>query len=296
MFEKAKSLKKRLKLFLWGDSGVGKTTLALQFPKPVVLDLEGGADQYGDDFAFDVLRTVDADEIMQAVQWLGSHETQYSTVIIDPITIYWDALQRKWSDIFLERHKDKKGWKHEFYDFQPRDWMTLKSEHKAFLRRLVALDMNVVVTARQKVQYEEGSLMRVSGTTFDGEKNLPYLFDTVVQMYRDQKGRRMGSVLKDRTNTLPDGEFEIKYTVFEALFGKECLERKAEPNMIGEKQLSQIFDFWTLVPDEDKTKTFKLYGIEALEDLNREQAKEILAGLKKKYGGAFAEKSKAITG
>jgi len=153
-----------------------------------------------------------------------------------------------------------------------------------------------VVTARQKVQYEEGSLMRVSGTTFDGEKNLPYLFDTVVQMYRDQKGRRMGSVLKDRTNTLPDGEFEIKYTVFEALFGKECLERKAEPNMIGEKQLSQIFDFWTLVPDEDKTKTFKLYGIEALEDLNREQAKEILAGLKKKYGGAFAEKSKAITG
>jgi hypothetical protein len=41
-FQKAKSLDRRLKLFLWGDSGVGKTTLALQFPRPVVIDLEGG--------------------------------------------------------------------------------------------------------------------------------------------------------------------------------------------------------------------------------------------------------------
>ena len=37
-FQKARSLPKRLKLFLWGDSGVGKTTLALQFPSPVAKD------------------------------------------------------------------------------------------------------------------------------------------------------------------------------------------------------------------------------------------------------------------
>ena len=69
-FVKAKGLQKRLKLFLWGDSGVGKTTLALRFPKPVVIDMEGGTDLYGDAFEFEVLRTITADEAMEAVDWL----------------------------------------------------------------------------------------------------------------------------------------------------------------------------------------------------------------------------------
>ena len=55
-FQQAKSVTKKLKLFLWGPPGGGKTTLSLQFNKPVVIDLEGGSDLYGDAFQFDVLR------------------------------------------------------------------------------------------------------------------------------------------------------------------------------------------------------------------------------------------------
>ena len=47
-FQPAASSDRRLKLLLWGDSGVGKTTLALQFPHPAVIDLEGGTEHYGD--------------------------------------------------------------------------------------------------------------------------------------------------------------------------------------------------------------------------------------------------------
>ena len=49
-FAPAGAAVKRLKLFLWGDSGVGKTTLALHFPMCVVLDMERGTDHYGDSF------------------------------------------------------------------------------------------------------------------------------------------------------------------------------------------------------------------------------------------------------
>jgi len=115
-FQKARSLDKRLKLFLWGDSGVGKTTLALQFPKPVVIDFEGGADLYGEAFDFDVLRASTADEAMEAVQWLHGHAHPHRTLVIDPITVYWDALQKKWSDVFLRRNRGSKGYKFEFYD------------------------------------------------------------------------------------------------------------------------------------------------------------------------------------
>ena len=50
---------------------------------------------------------------------------------------------------------------------EPKDWMTLKSEFKELIRKLIALDMNVILTARQKTQYKEGSFMVAMGETFD---------------------------------------------------------------------------------------------------------------------------------
>ena len=123
-FQRAGSRNNRLKLFLWGDSGVGKTTLALQFCNPVVIDLEAGTELYGEAFTFDVLHATTADEVMEAVDWLLKNRHDYRTLVIDPITIYWDALQKKWSDIFLRRNKGSKGYRHEFYDLQPKDWMS----------------------------------------------------------------------------------------------------------------------------------------------------------------------------
>jgi hypothetical protein len=150
-FAKAATRHRLLKILVWGDSGAGKTTLALQFPQPVVIDLEGGADLYGDAYSFDVRRASTADEVMETVDWLLTNTHEYRTLVIDPITVYWDALQKKWSDIFLRRNKGSKGFKFEFYDLQPRDWMTIKAEFKELIRKLIAVDMNVVVTARQKV-------------------------------------------------------------------------------------------------------------------------------------------------
>ena len=54
----------------------------------------------------------------------------------------------------------------------------------------------------------DGGFMRAIGETFDGEKSLPYVFDTIVRLYRDKNGRFMGECLKDRSGKLPLGEFE----------------------------------------------------------------------------------------
>jgi hypothetical protein len=291
-FQKARSLEKRLKLFLWGDSGVGKTTLSLQFPKPVVIDLEGGADLYGEAFDFDVLRASTADEVMEAVQWLLTRPHAYRTLVIDPITVYWDALQKKWSDVFLRRNKGSKGYKFEFYDLQPRDWMTVKAEFKDLIRKLIALDMNVIVTARQKVQYADGAFMKAIGETFDGEKSLPYLFDTIVRLYRDEKGRFLGECLKDRSNKLPAGAFEVSYARFEELFGKKALARKARPTAFAtDEQKRQIRDSiarFGLSP-EQVTKRLAAYGAESLDDLTEENARVIIS----KFESALAAKGGA---
>jgi hypothetical protein len=281
-FRKARTIEKRLKLFLWGPSGAGKTTISLQFPKPVVIDLEGGTDLYGDKFEFDVLRTTNADEVIEAINWLAEHDHGYATLVLDPITIFWDALQKKWSDIFLMRNKTSKGYKHEFYDLQVRDWMTVKSEFKEFIRKLIALDMNVVVTAREKTQYADGGFMKAIGETFDGEKSLPYLFDTIIRLYRDSAGIFKAQNIKDRTGKLPSGEFAPTYELFERIFGKGELERKAQPvNHATEEQkatLTALFDKLNISPDI-VSKRLAAYGAEDLDDLTKEVACAIISKL-----------------
>lgn len=289
-FRKAKTIEKRLKLFLWGDSGVGKTMLSLKFPKPVVIDLEGGSDLYGDSFEFDVLKAGTADEAIEAVEWLLTHAHPYRTLVIDPVTVFWDALQKKWSDIFLKRNKGSKGYKFEFYDLQPRDWMTVKAEFKEFIRKLIALDMNVIVTARQKVQYADGAFMKAIGETFDGEKSLPYLFDTIVRLYRDPQGRFMGECLKDRSNRLPQGEFEVSYGLFEKLFGKTTLGREARPLALAtDEQKRRIRDHierFGMTP-EQVSKRLLAYGAECLDELAVESAEVII----NKFESALAGKT-----
>lgn len=229
-FIKAKASKRRLKLFLWGDSGSGKTTLALHFPSPVVIDLEGGTELYGESFDFSVLPATDADEVTAAVDWLARNKHGYRTLIIDPITIYWEMLQKKWSDIFLNRNKAGKGYKHEFYEMQVKDWNTVKAEYKDFLRSLIILDMNVILIAREKTKYAEGSTMRAIGETFDAEKSTHYIFDTTLRLSVNGEGKHLGLTLKDRSNKLPpkkQGEWEVNYQVFEAAYG-DILTKKAK--------------------------------------------------------------------
>ncbi|MFH1680735.1 MAG: hypothetical protein ABIH26_08830, partial [Candidatus Eisenbacteria bacterium] len=126
----------------------------------------------------------------------------------------WDAIQKKWSDIFLMRNKQSKGFRFEYFDLGMKEWRTIKADWKELIRKLIAIDMSVVVTARQKTLYADGAL-RALGDTFDAEKSLPYMFDVVVRLYRDEKRRYMAVCQKDRSGTLPTEPFEIDYAVFE---------------------------------------------------------------------------------
>jgi len=281
-FQKAEEAEKRIKMLLWADSGAGKTTAALNFPGSAIIDMEGGSGLYVDKFCFHILNATTADEVMKAVRWLLENKHQFRTLIIDPITVHWEALQKKWSDIFKKRNKGSKGFKHEFYDLQPKDWLTIKAELKELIRMLTALDMNVIVTARQKVQYADGAFMRAIGETFDGEKSLPYMFDTVLRLFKDEKGRFMAENLKDRTGKLPKGVFENSHHVFEESFGLEILTREAKPiKYAGEAQKTKINEYiilFQMTPDQVQQR-LAAYGAESLDELTEDNARIIIEKL-----------------
>jgi len=293
-FSSATATERRLKLLLWGDSGVGKTTLALRFPRPAVIDLEGGTVHYGGTFEFEVLKATTADEVMAAVDWLLTHPYPYRTLVIDPITIYWDALQAKWHQVFLQRNKGSKGHRGDYYELQPRDWVTLKAEFKELVRKLIQLDMNVIVTARQKALYSDAGFMRIVGETFDGEKSLPYLFDTILRLYRDDAGRFMAENIKDRTNKLPRGKFEVSYDVIERSLGAETLTREAMPlHLATPEQIERIRHFVAAsgMKPERLRERLTAYGANRIEDLTQENAQAIID----KFTAATAAKAPAST-
>lgn len=282
LFKKALKTRRRLKLFIYGPSGAGKTRLALRFPGVAVMDLEDGTAHYGDDFEFYVLKVTTADELMQAVDWLLTHPHPFCTLVIDPITIYWESLQSKWGRIFLQRNKGGKGHRGDFYELQPRDWVTLKAEFKELLRKLIALDMNVIVTARQKAQYSDSGFMHVIGETFDCEKSLPYLFDTILHLYRDDTGHFMAENIKDRTNKLPCGKFEVSYDLIEKCLGAETLTREAMPlHLATPEQIERIRHFVTVsgMKPEKLRERLAAYGAARIEDLTAENAQLILEKL-----------------
>lgn len=213
-FVAATKVQKKLKIFLYGNTGTGKTTFSLQFPNPCVIDLERGTDFYGDKFKFEKMVPTSFSATWSAVSWLMQNQHPYQTLVIDPITMAYEQLQDKHNDAMKKKNKDFQD-----YDFGPKEWMKIKSEWKDFLRDIIALPMHVIFIAREKPKYDPKGYMKQVGETYDSEKNTAYYFDMVMRLVND-KGKRRFIVEKDRSNTLPQN-FEMSLDPFRALVNGE---------------------------------------------------------------------------
>ena len=80
---------KRLKLFMFGPAGVGKTTAAIQFPNSYIIDAERGTENYDKLITASgssVFQTTDVNEVVQEVKALLTEKHDFRTLVIDPIT------------------------------------------------------------------------------------------------------------------------------------------------------------------------------------------------------------------
>ena len=95
---KPEAVTKRLKLFMFGPAGVGKTTAAIQFPNSYIIDCEKGTENYDKLVSASgsvVFQTTDINEVLQEVKSLQTEKHEYRTLVMDPITtIYNDLLEK----------------------------------------------------------------------------------------------------------------------------------------------------------------------------------------------------------
>lgn len=222
---KPTQLPARLKLLLSGPSGVGKTTAAIKMPKPYLIDTENGSAHYGEQIEASggaIYSSASIDDIIAEVRTLLTEEHPYKTLIIDPITIPFTVA----SDHNQQRFTN--------------NFQAFGETNKVF-RRLCSLisvlDMNVIVTAHQKAEYEvvkddQGKAKPEQvGTTFDGYKRLDYHFDLWLELNRNRNtGERTAAVRKTRLPGFPDLEtFAWSYEGLAERYGKDLIEADAKP-------------------------------------------------------------------
>ena len=192
--------------------------------------------------------------------------------------MYWELLQDK----HLKRLRVKKG--NPNYTLQPLDYKLIKSELKGFINKLLAVDLNIIATARTKPEYanDQGEFMKVIGNKPDGPKELPYLFDVVLELTKGSDNVRFAKVIKDRTNSLPEEGFEFTYQKMVEYFGLKNLER--EPVALrGLQELDRMLNRNTIVVFQDKeVKTAGVTGVtlvaitDAMDGMDENKIKEKL--------------------
>jgi hypothetical protein len=265
------AIQKRLKLFMYGPAGSGKTTAAIQFPNAVIIDMEKGSQNYTKTIAKSksvVLDTNNPDEVRSELKSLLTEKHEYKTLIIDPITSLYNGIQEKWTRIFEKYTTSEK--QAELQDFGMRYWGRVKSEYKSIQRLLMALDMNVIITSHQKDIY--GNDMKKIGVGPDSMKGDAYFFDYVFQL-DVINGRRVAKTIKERAEIneqkFPES-FEFSYANMEKFYGTEILSRSAQPVLLASpEQVAEINRLLTIVKinDAEINKWLNKADVEQFEEM-----------------------------
>ena len=72
-----------IKMLIYGQPGIGKTTLALSSPDPVLFDFDGGISRVNKAHQFPTLQVKSWDEALAAIEELEKGETHCKTIVID---------------------------------------------------------------------------------------------------------------------------------------------------------------------------------------------------------------------
>lgn len=267
------------KFMISGESGVGKTFFALDFPKPYLIDSEGGAtrEQYqeklkkssGAYFGKEE-GSQDFKSVIEEVKQLTTTKHEYKTLIIDSFTYLY----------MLEASEaESKGGS----DFG-RDKKMANIPTRQLISVLEKCDLNIILICHSKTKWERrGKDIIDAGSTFDGYDKLEYILDLWVEL---NKGGKTFTVKKSRVNSLIQGDsYPLSYDKFAELYGKDTVERESIPVvLISGEQLNNINKLIEAlnVPLESQEKVLKAFNCDSYAELTSEQADKVIESLNKK--------------
>lgn len=131
-------------VLLYGDPGVGKSTIANTADDPIVIDFDRGAHR-----ANNRRRVIQPDNIAESVTWLEEHRTEYGDVVIDTAGRMLDLMA-----VEIMRDDPKRG-KNGALDMQ--GWGLLKTRFVTFRNRVTSLGKDLILLAHAKEEKDGDS-------------------------------------------------------------------------------------------------------------------------------------------
>lgn len=177
-------------MLIYGAGGVGKSTVAATFPKPLLIDFEGGT-------KFFSKRGISVDTI-QVKKWFAPDEAadfmktaeSYETIVIDPVGVAMDMILEAPHVVKL---KSRAGGMH---------WQEAKDTMKRFIDAIRKTGKNVVIIAHVEEKADGDLIVKRPKIVTKLSEELFNISDIVMFMMK-RKGERflMVDPADDRTPT-----------------------------------------------------------------------------------------------
>lgn len=197
----------KMRLLCYGEPGVGKTTLALSFPRPFVINTDDGLISGAIQGLGGIEYAPEGWKEFEALYfWAKSHINDFDTVVLDSIT----TLQRLLMDELVEATVDKKGVNAPVMEFVPEQSMYLATQRQIgrILNDFRNLGKHLVVTAGVKDRLGKKSA-DVSPGIFSVLSHWSSVIGQLVVQTRDQSGAELPTPLRALI-TVPGSDREAK--------------------------------------------------------------------------------------
>lgn len=178
-------ISKTVKMMIYGQAGMGKTTLALSMPKPLLLDFDNGVKRVNNAQLADV-DIVQISKWTEVLQVLDLDLSAYQTIVVDTIG--------KMMDFIIAYRCGQRN---------PRiqDWSTINNDFQQFIKRLNDLKKNVVFVAHRDVQQDGDNRVYVPALRAKNYNSIVTELDLLgyVQM-RNENGYQKRTITFDPTD------------------------------------------------------------------------------------------------
>lgn len=179
-----------LKMMLYGQAGMRKTTTALSAPAPLLLDFDGGVKRVN-------ISHLDGVDIVQVTSWtdvtdvLTEDLSPYQTIIVDTVGKMMD---------FIIAHKCGSR------QPQLRDWGAINQEFQSFVRSLSMLNKNIIFVAHRDTRKEGDETVYIPALREKSYNSIVTELDLLGYMEaRNENGRVRCTITFDPT-TRNDGK------------------------------------------------------------------------------------------
>lgn len=184
-----------INIFLYGASGVGKTTMVKTAPNPIIVSAESGLLSV-QDTNIPVLEISEWEDFLEALNWLNANQNIFDTIFIDSIT--------EIAEIYLKKLQQEEKDGRKAYARLANDIVNIcRTLRDSFPSK------NVILVSKQEQETVDNQ--RFYTLSFPGKASInkvPYLFDEVfaLRIIKDEQTQQPMRVIQ----TFHDGFYEGK--------------------------------------------------------------------------------------